>query len=177
MNTRYSKIIGTILGAILIVGTTTITSLLVQTPQTASAQLNIWTKIVRDDQAGNSVGWNPDGSIRTFTITDPELTLASNVLINTHQSNFVVCSVDYRPTDTQFEVNCIETTNGYLPTGDVPVLTGGPADGAILYYTVIQGGIQPVTPLDAEDEVRAQNMTADRRGGGGGGEGEGDSFR
>ncbi len=174
MNTQYSRITVTILGAIMIVGTSTITALLIQAPQTASAQLNIWTKIVRDDRAGNSVGWNPDGSTRTFTITDPELTLASNVLINTHQSNFVICSVDYRPTDTQFEVNCLETTNGYIPTGDMPVLTGGPADGAILYYTVIQGGIQPVTPLDAEEEARAQNMTADRREGVGE---EPDSFR
>jgi hypothetical protein len=166
MNKRYSTA-GTTLAAIIIIATGTIAPSLAQTPQTASAQLlSIWTKVVRDDQAGNAVGWNPDGLTRSFTIIDQELTLASTVLINTHQSNFVVCSVDYRPTDIHFEVNCIETTPGYLPTGEMPVLGGGPADGAILYYTVIQAGIQPLNVPTSDVLTQAQNMTAERRQGG-----------
>jgi hypothetical protein len=166
MNKRYS-ITGTSLAIIIIIVTGTIALSLAQAPQTASAQLlSIWTKVVRDDQAGNAVGWNPDGLTRSFTIIDQELTLASTVLINTHQDNFVVCSVDYRPSDIHFEVNCIETTPGYLPTEEMPVLGGGPADGAILYYTVIQAGIQPLNVPTSDVLAQAQNMTAQRMEGG-----------
>ncbi len=166
MNKRYS-ITGATLATIIIITTGTIAPSLAQAPQTASAQLlSIWTKVVRDDQAGNAVGWNPDGLTRSFTIIDQELTLASTVLINTNQSNFVVCSVDYRPSDIHFEVNCIETTPGYLPTGEMPVLEGGPADGAILYYTVIQAGIQPLNVPTSDVLAQAQNMTAQRIEGG-----------
>lgn len=165
MNKRYATTTATLV-TIIIITTGTIALSLAQTPQTASAQLlSIWTKVVRDDQAGNAVGWNPDGLTRSFTIIDQELTLASTVLINTHQSNFVVCSVDYRPSDIHFEVNCIETTPGYLPTGEMPVLGGGPSDGAILYYTVIQAGIQPLNVPTSDVLTQAQNMTAERRQG------------
>jgi hypothetical protein len=164
MNKRYSA--AATLAAVIIIAIGTIALLLGQTPQTASAQLpNMWTKVVRDDQVGHAVGWNPDGLTRSFDIVDQELNLASTVLINTHQSNFVVCSVDYRPSDIHFEVNCIETTPGYFPTGEMPVLGGGPADGAILYYTVIQAPIEAVTVLTPDVLAQAQNMTAERREG------------
>lgn len=165
MNKPYSTTVVTLAAAI-IIATGTIAPLLGQTAQTASAQLpNMWTKVVRDDQAGNAVGWNPDGLTRSFEIVDHELTLASTVLINTNQSNFVVCSVDYRASDIHFEVNCIETTSGFFPTGEMPVLGGGPADGAILYYTVIQAPIEPVTVLTPDALAQAQNITAERREG------------
>jgi hypothetical protein len=64
------------------------------------------------------------------------------VLINTVQANFVVCSVDSRGNGF-FEVNCIETTNGYFPSGNMTVLEGGPDDGATLYYTVIHSPFIP----------------------------------
>jgi hypothetical protein len=109
-----------------------------------------------------------DGLTRSFSIFDPELTLNSTVIINTHQSNLVVCLVDNRISNTSFEVNCIETIPHPLsgpPTGNTTVLGGGPAEGAILYYTVIQGAIQPLTVPELDVSAQVQNMTAERREG------------
>jgi len=115
-----------------------------QAPQTASGQVSMFTRILQDDPAGNAAGWDPDGSKRSFTIVEPEFSASDNmVIINTVQDNFVVCSVDYRG-DRFFEVNYIESTNGYFPSGNMTVLGGGPADGAILYYTIIHS---PLIPL------------------------------
>jgi hypothetical protein len=167
MNKRYSTTVAT-LAAVTIMATGTIAPLLGQTLQTASAQVfSGYTKIVRDDPAGNAVGWNPDNLTRSFRITDLECCArGSTILINTHQLNFVVCSVDYRPNDIQFEVNCIETTPGYEPLpGQMPVLEGGPTDGAILIYTVIYAPIVPLTVPPADVLEQAQNTTAERREG------------
>jgi hypothetical protein len=119
------------------------TVLLGQTPQTANAQISIFTRVLNDDPAGHAAGWDPDGSRRSFNIIEPEFAASDNmVLINTVQANFVVCSVDSRG-DGFFEVNCIETTNGYFPSGNMTVLEGGPDDGATLYYTVIHSPFIP----------------------------------
>jgi hypothetical protein len=165
MNKRYSTTVAA-LAAVTIMATGTIAPLLGQTLQTASAQPSFFTKIVRDDQAGNAVGWNPNGLKRTFFIVDPEVGDGNTILINTHQHNFVVCSVDYRPPGGFFEVNCIETTQGIDPLpGQMPVLEGGPADGAILYYTVLDVDVVPLTVPPADVLAQAQNATAERREG------------
>jgi hypothetical protein len=168
MNKRYSITVAT-LAAVAIMATGTIAPLLGPTLQTASAQpqpgLPMFTKIVQDDQTGNAVGWNPDGVRRTFLIVDDEVTANDNILINTRQSNFVVCSVDFK-VDRIFEVNCIETTQGFNPPpGQIPVLEGGPDNGAILYYTVIQLPPIPLTAPSADVLEQAQNATAERREG------------
>jgi hypothetical protein len=164
MNKRYSTAVAT-LAIVTIMATGTIAPLLGQTLQTASAQLvNGFTKIVRDNPAGNAVGWDPDGLKHTFVIDDPEVTVNDTILINTHQDNFVVCSVDYRPNFGSFEVNCIETTPGFEPPiGNITVLEGGPDDGAILFYTVITANNVPVTVSPADLLAQAQNATAERR--------------
>jgi hypothetical protein len=172
MNKRYSTTVAT-LAAVTIMATGTIAPLLGQTLQTANAQLSGYTKIVRDDQAGNAVGWNPDGLERSFSIIDEEVTLNDTILINTLLVglNFVVCSVDHKY-EMGFEVNCIETTSGFDPPTppQMPVLEGGPDDGSILYYTVITANVVPVTAPPADVSEQAQNATAERREGAGEGE-------
>jgi hypothetical protein len=166
MNKRYSTTVAA-LAAVTIMATGTIAPLLGQTLQTANAQLSGYTKIVRDDPAGNAVGWNPDGLKRSFNIIDEEVTLNDTILINTHHvQNFTVCSVDARY-QFGFEVNCIETTNGYAPPTppQMPVLEGGPANDTILYYTVITANVVPVTAPPADLLEQAQNATVERREG------------
>jgi hypothetical protein len=161
MNKRYSTTIAT-LAIVTIMAIGTIAPLLGQTLQTASAQRpSAFTKIVRDDQAGNAVGWNPDGVVRTFSIAEPELGEDDTVLINTHQQNYVVCSVDFKIVGAAFEVNCIQTN----PSGQMPVFGGGPANGAILTYTVISARLVPTTVPPADVLEQAQNATAERREG------------
>jgi hypothetical protein len=164
MNKRYSTTVAT-LAIVIIMATGTIAPLLGQTLQTASAQLaEGFTKIVRDNPAGNAVGWNPDGLERTFVINDPEVTVNDTILINTEQDNFVVCSVDHRHrfNFSSFEVNCIETTPGFGP-GNITVLEGGPADGATLIYTVIAAFNAPLTVSPDDLLAQPQNATAERR--------------
>lgn len=172
MNKRYSTTVAT-LAAVTIMATGTIAPLLGQTLQTASAQppiepqpgLTMFTKILRDDEAGNLVGWRPDGLKRTFSITDEEVDLDDTILINIHQEvqNWVVCSVD-KKYEFGFEVNCIETTYGDPnDPPQMPVLEGGPDDGAILYYTVIRLPPVPVTAPPADVLEQTQNTTAQRR--------------
>jgi hypothetical protein len=52
----------------------------------------------------------------------------------------------------------------------MPVLEGGPTDGAILYYTVIYAPIAPLTVPPADVLEQTQNATAERREGAGEGE-------
>jgi hypothetical protein len=103
----------------------------------------------------------------TFSITDEEVDLDDTILINTHHEgpNWVVCSVD-RKYEFGFEVNCIETTSGDPnDPPQMPVLEGGPDDGAILYYTVIRLPPVPVTAPPADVLEQTQNATAQRREG------------
>jgi hypothetical protein len=161
MNSRYLTAAATL---IITISAGTITIFLGQIPQTASAQLSIFTRTLKDDQAGHASGWDPDGSRRSFMITEPEFySTDDTVVINTQQNNFVVCSVDYRAQFT-FEVNCIETTNGYLPSGNMTILGGGPDEGATLYYTVIHGTVLPLRAPLSDILAQAQNATAERRG-------------
>jgi hypothetical protein len=174
MNKRYSTTVAT-LAAVTIMATGTIAPLLGQTLQTASAQppiepqpgLTMFTKILQDDEAGNAVGWRPDGLRRTFAITDEEVDGNDTILINTDQpgQDFVVCSVDNKD-EFGFEVNCIETIYGDPnDPPQMPVLEGGPDDGAILYYTVIRLPPVPLTSPSADVLEQTQNATAERREG------------
>jgi hypothetical protein len=73
-------------------------------------------KVLFDNAAGNAKGWNPNGILRTFTISDSCVNpLNSVVLVNTKQSNFVICAVDYLVSGA-FEVNCnlAPSNNGEL---------------------------------------------------------------
>jgi hypothetical protein len=89
--------------------------------QLASAQLSIVHRILNDNSAGNGRGWNPNGSVKVFTIKDAAFNPStSTVLINTKQGNFPVCSVDYWTPGT-FEVNC----------------NVAPSNGGILSYVII----------------------------------------
>jgi hypothetical protein len=89
--------------------------------QLASAQLSIVHRILNDNSFGNGRGWNPNGSVRVFTIRDAAFNPAtSTVLINTKQGNFPVCSVDYWVA-AAFEVNC----------------NIAPSNGGILSYVII----------------------------------------
>jgi cell division protein FtsN len=47
----------------------------------------------------------------------------------------------------------------------MPVLEGGPANGTILYYTVITANVVPLTAPPADVLEQAQNATAERREG------------
>jgi hypothetical protein len=170
MNKLYSRAVTAIVAivSIMIISAGTFTIWLGQTPQMASGQPSMFTRILQDDPAGNAAGWDPDGSKRTFTIVDPEFSASDNtVVINTVQNNFVVCSVDYR-IDRIFEVNCIETTSGTFPSDNITalpdtILEGGPADGAILYYTVVHAPLIPLRGSVSPDVLaQAQNQTAAR---------------
>lgn len=102
-------------------------SLTGQQQQLATAQLSIVHRILGDNSAGNNRGWNPNGSIKFFTIRDAAFNPStSTVLINTKQANFPVCSVDYWAPGT-FEVNC----------------NIAPSNGGILSYVIIS--IPPTT--------------------------------
>jgi hypothetical protein len=92
-----------------------------QQQQLANAQLSIVHRILNDNSSGNSRGWNPNGSAKSFTIRDAAFNPStSTVLINTKQANFPVCSVDYWTPGT-FEVNC----------------NIAPSNGGILSYVII----------------------------------------
>jgi hypothetical protein len=103
------------------------------------------SKIIKDSSEGNNLGWNPDGTITTFTINEPcYREFDSVVLVNIKDggSNFEVCNVDYH-TDIpeiplrSFEVHC-----------DQP-----PADGSELRYMVLVKwleviGVDQLPPLE-----------------------------
>jgi hypothetical protein len=92
-----------------------------QQQQLANAQLSIVHRILNDNSSGNSRGWNPNGSAKSFTIRDAAFNpITSTVVINTKQANFPVCSVDYWTPGT-FEVNC----------------NIAPSNGGILSYVII----------------------------------------
>ena len=100
---------------------TQVLSLAGQQQQIADAQLSIVHRILNDNSAGNNRGWNPNGSIKAFTIRDAAFNPSiSTVVINTKQANFPVCSVDYWTPGT-FEVNC----------------SIAPSNGGILSYVII----------------------------------------
>lgn len=104
-------------------------------------------RILLDNAFGASQGWDPNGVKTTFWITDSFTSLSfSSVLVNTKQSNFVVCSVDYL-TDLAFEVNCDKA----------------PANNAELRYTIFNtwSGLspfdeeaQPELPLETQELIK-----------------------
>ena len=84
---------------------------------------NIKVNILKDTAEFHAKGWDPNGKATTFLISESIINPnKSVVLINTVQSNFVVCSVDWLTTG-YFEVNC----------------NNPPADGAELHYIVFNG--------------------------------------
>jgi len=106
-------------------------------------------RVLLDNAFGNSQGWTPNGSQKTFWIQDSFTSLSfSSVLVNTKQSNFVVCSVDYL-TDLAFEVNCDKA----------------PANNAELRYTIFNT-FSGVSPFEEEAEpelpMDTQKLIKDR---------------
>jgi hypothetical protein len=87
----------------------------------AAQQFSMANRILLDNSEGNVIGWNPNGNRMSFTIFDEQFNPdTSTVIVNTFQSNFVVCNVDYMY-DGAFEVNC----------------TNAPANGGQLHYTIV----------------------------------------
>jgi hypothetical protein len=87
----------------------------------AAQQFSMANRILLDNSEGNIIGWNPNGNRMSFTIFDEQFNPdTSTVIVNTFQSNFVVCNVDYMY-DGAFEVNC----------------TNAPANGGQLHYTIV----------------------------------------
>lgn len=87
----------------------------------AAQQFSMSQRILLDNDEGNVIGWNPNDSRMSFTIFDEQFNPGtSTVIVNTFQSNFVVCNVDYMY-DGAFEVNC----------------TNAPANGGQLHYTIV----------------------------------------
>ena len=87
----------------------------------AAQQFSMANRILLDNSEGNVIGWNPNDSRMSFTIFDEQFNPdTSIVIVNTFQSNFVVCNVDYMY-DGAFEVNC----------------TNAPANGGQLHYTIV----------------------------------------
>jgi hypothetical protein len=87
----------------------------------AAQQFSMANRILLDNSEGNTIGWNPNGNRMSFTIFDEQFNPdTSTVIVNTFQSNFVVCNVDYMY-DGAFEVNC----------------TNAPANGGQLHYTIV----------------------------------------
>jgi hypothetical protein len=87
----------------------------------AAQQFSMANRILLDNSEGNIIGWNPNGNRMSFTIFDEQFNPdTSTVIVNTFQSNFVVCNIDYMY-DGAFEVNC----------------TNAPANGGQLHYTIV----------------------------------------
>ena len=87
----------------------------------AAQQFSMANRILLDNSEGNVIGWNPNGNRMSFTIFDEQFNPDKSIIIvNTFQSNFVVCNVDYMY-DGAFEVNC----------------TNAPANGGQLHYTIL----------------------------------------
>jgi hypothetical protein len=151
-----------LLAAILFTGTLTF---IVQTSQIAhAASFSVVHRVIMDDASGNARGWNPDGTTRVFTISDNEFNSSTSVVvINTHQGNFGICQVDYWYEGSQFfEVNCLETQPGGV--GTPPVLEGGPSDGSILRYAIINTepseSMAPTEALVKEAKAITENRTS-----------------
>jgi hypothetical protein len=151
-----------LLGAILSTGTF---AFIVQTPQKAhAASFSVVHRILMDDDAGHARGWDPDGLARTFAISDNEFNSSTSVVvINTQQGNFGICQVDWWSGQFNgqevFEVNCIETT-----TGQTPVLEGGPSEGSVLKYAIINTepseSMAPTPALAEEARTLMENRTS-----------------
>jgi len=156
MNVKYTIAIA-LLGAILFTGTLVFIG---QTSQNAhAASFSVVHRVIMDDDAGHAIGWDPDGSRRTFLISDNEFNSSTSVVvINTRQVNYEICQVDYWSLSGDFfEVNCIETQSAGTP----PVLEGGPADGSILKYSIINTEPESMAPMPAlAKESLAKESTA-----------------
>jgi hypothetical protein len=150
-----------LLGAILFTGTL---AFIVQTSQIAhAASFSVVHRVIMDDDAGHARGWDPDNSRRVFTISDNEFNSSTSVVvINTRQINFGICQVDYWSDPQFFEVNCLETQPG--GTGTPPVLDGGPSDGSILKYAIINTepseSMAPTPALTEEARGIMENRTS-----------------
>lgn len=94
---------------------------LIQIQTAAAQQFSMSHRILSDNSEGNTMGWNPNGNRISFTIFDDQFNPeTSTVIVNTFQSNFVVCNVDYMYNGA-FEVNC----------------NNAPANAGQLHYTII----------------------------------------
>jgi hypothetical protein len=159
MIVKYTIVVA-LLGAILFTGTL---AFIVQTSQIAhAASFSVVHRVIMDDNAGHIRGWDPDGTRRVFVISDNEFNSSTSVVvINTRQPNFGICQVDYW-SGQSFEVNCVETQPG--GTGTPPVLEGGPSDGSILNYAIINTepseSMAPTEALAKEAKGIMENRTS-----------------
>jgi len=112
------------------------------------------SKTLTDSPDANNLGWNPDGSVTTFTIEDPCYIKAdSTVLINVKDGgpNFEVCNVDFASDFGFFEVFC----------------NAPPAEGSELHYIIFVDfkhvvGMEAPTPeeeVPSDIAARQQNST------------------
>jgi hypothetical protein len=123
-------------------------------PNTVLGQGDLTSKtvILLDDGTGNDLGWDPDGFEDIFIITDLSVSpLKSTILVNTVQSNFVNCSVDYISVNG-FEVLC----------------DSSPAEGGELHYTIfnkeeVESSGMPFLEQDLEGVTMAESLTAGNR--------------
>ena len=117
----------------------------------AAQQLSMSHRICLDNSEGNTVGWNRNGNRMSFTIFDNQFnTETSTVIVNTFQSNFVVCNVDYM-CNGAFEVNC----------------KNAPANTGQLYYTIINlpasdEGAQATVPQQVANRIAERENAANQ---------------
>lgn len=117
----------------------------------AAQQFSMANRILLDNGEGNIIGWNPNGNRMSFTIFDEQFNPdTSTVIVNTFQSNFVVCNVDYMY-DGAFEVNC----------------TNAPANGGQLHYTIVNlpasdEGAQATVPQQVANQIAQRENAANQ---------------
>lgn len=106
-------------------------------------------KLLKDSALGNSMGWNPNGNQKVFTIKDScYLPSDSLVLLNVKDggSQFYACNVDFIKVGA-FEVFC----------------TSGPANGSELHYTILYNVKkvleEPVPQEEVPDRQAPTNST------------------
>lgn len=119
-------------------------------PATAQ-QFSMGHRILLDNSEGNVIGWNPNGSRSSFIIFDNQFrSETSTVIVNTFQSNFVVCNVDYM-FDGAFEINC----------------NNAPANGGQLHYTIINlpasdEGAQATISQETANQIAQRENTSNQ---------------
>ena len=117
----------------------------------AAQQFSMANRILLDNSEGNVIGWNPNGNRMSFTIFDEQFNPdTSTVIVNTFQSNFVVCNVDYMY-DGAFEVNC----------------TNAPANGGQLHYTIVNlpasdEGVQATVAQQVANQIAQRENAANQ---------------
>jgi len=100
-------------------------------------------KVLLDDATGNSHGWDPDGTKRSFAIIDNSITADSVVVANVSfgTSTSMTCAVGpvgqvFEGADFYFGLHCA-VDSGFDPSI-------APPNGAVISYAIIS---MPTTPV------------------------------